>query len=938
VLRRILWWAGIAYVIYLAFCVLVLLPALNILPARYVEETYGRRLTSEIILFNPFSLSLEARRVELPERNGEPFAGLEKASVDLSLQSLWQPGLVLDRFHVDQFHLHLHRLADGTLNVADLLPPETEEPETEEDGEIPGITVHDLRFHARQIRLSDDSREPPFSTRFDDLLVAVRELSTVLEEGKPYRIDAYGEGEGHLRWEGEISVPGQYSHGNVALSNIELETAWRLLEPWVAFRLADGRLDLGGDYSLDWRDEVGFQVSGGSLRLSRLALAPKIPEDLPGTGVGLAALEVTGIAVDGTRQHVAVDSVAIAGPSASGWMEGERISLAELFAPAGGDAAEEPEDPNGIDAGPAWTAEVNMVRLTDGRLDWRSAFTDPPDLAVGPIEARLDRLRWPLEGSSGLGLSVTVNDQARAAIDGSLALASGDGEISYTLEGLPLAWFNPNLPDQIKAEVTAGHLTLDGRTWLEDFAPARLQGTGSVTGFAGAIEGEEASLTSWETVRWEELEVDLAGRSVSLQRLIIDNYSGRLHIREDGTVNAQKIWQEEVGEQAAELAEDLELTQPWEISLPVVRISDSQIDFMDESLPIRFRTVIGDLNGEVLGISTRPGAAAEVDLQGSVDGYAPVALSGTAEPLSQPPALDLSLTFDGVDMALLSPYSGTYAGYKIERGLLNLDLKYAVSEGRLKGDNSVVVKQLKLGEPVDSDKALDLPLELALALLTDVNGVIDLAVPVSGDLDDPKFDIGSVIAGAFVNLLTKAVTAPFALLASLVGSEEDLQRVNFASGSSTLDEAAKARLGELGSALSQRPGLTLVIMGRLHPEADVKKLQEQQLSAELVAAGVSPEQVESKGPDWEKAIGERYAGIATADAAEATIGQQFRAVRDRVQVPPAALEELMEARAVAVKTFLVNTAGLSADRAVIQQVAADDPANQLSGVELDIDT
>ncbi len=937
-LRKILRWAGIAYVIYLALSVVVLLPALNILPARYVEETYGRRLTSEIILFNPFSLALEARQVELPEKDGTPFVGLHRARVDLSLESLWKPGIVLDQIDVDQFHLHVRQLADGTLNFADLVPPESEEPEPAESGALPGVTIHDFRFQARQIRLTDERREKPFTTHFDDLLVEVRELSTILEEGKPYRIDAYSERGGELHWEGDLSVPGQYSEGTVTLANIDLHTLWRLAEPWVAFELTAGRLGLGGHYSIRWRDGFEYAVSAGNLRLSDLAVEPKEPGALPDTGVTLAALEVDGISVDGQRQHVSVDSVDIDAPGASGWQEGERISLVELFVPPSTDAAEAAVDPDEAASGPPWTAELAGVRVTDGRFGWRSGFTDPPALSVTPIEATVGTLRWPLEGDTALSLSLAVNEQARVTLEGALALGTGNGEIAYSLEGLPLGWFNPNFPTELKAKINDGSLAVAGRANLETFAPARIRGGGSIVNFSGGIQGEEASLTSWETVRWEELEVDVANRAVSLQRLLIDNYSGRLHIREDGTINTQKVWQEEVGEQAEELAEEMELDQTWTASVPVIRITDSELDFMDESLPIHFRTVIGDLNGEVLGISTAAGAVTEVDVQGSVDGYAPVLLSGSAEPFSQPPALDLALTFDGVDMALLTPYSGTYAGRAIERGLLHLDLEYSLAEGRLQGNNQVLIKQLKLGKKVDSDKALDLPLDLALALLTDMNGVIDLTVPVSGDLDDPQFDIGSVIAGAFVNLLTKAVTAPFALLASLVGSEEDLQRVNFASGSSALDETAQGRLAELASALSQRPGVTLVIMGRLHPEADVKKLQEQLLSAELVAAGVSQQQVDSKGPDWEKAIGERYGAIAPDDGAEATIGQQFRAVRDRITVPPAALEELLEARAVAVKTYLVNQAGLSADRAVIQQVAVDDPANQLSGVELDIDT
>ena len=151
-------------------------------------------------------------------------------------------------------------------------------------------------------------------------------------------------------------------------------------------------------------------------------------------------------------------------------------------------------------------------------------------------------------------------------------------------------------------------------------------------------------------------------------------------------------------------------------------------------------------------------------MQGTVDGYAPVSLKGTAAPLSEPPAIDLALNFTGVDLALLTPYSANYAGYAIDRGLLTLKLQYKLENSRLDGNNDVMVDQLKLGEKIDSEDAVDLPLELALALLTDSNGVISMEVPVSGNVDDPQFDVSSVIFDAFLNIIVKAVTAPFSLL------------------------------------------------------------------------------------------------------------------------------------------------------------------------------
>jgi outer membrane protein OmpA-like peptidoglycan-associated protein len=370
--------------------------------------------------------------------------------------------------------------------------------------------------------------------------------------------------------------------------------------------------------------------------------------------------------------------------------------------------------------------------------------------------------------------------------------------------------------------------------------------------------------------------------------------------------------------------------------VPLIRITDSEIDFMDESLPIHFRTVIGEIEGDIKDVSSNEATKTTVNIKGSVDGYAPVKLAGTAQPLRSPPAIDLDLTFAGVDMALLSPYSGTYAGYAIERGVLNLDLKYAMEENQLKGNNKIVIDQMKLGEKVESEKSLDLPLELALALLTDSNGVIDMEIPVSGNVDDPEFSVGSVVLGAFMNLLTKVVTSPFTLLASLVDSEEDLQRLNFKSGSAALQASTREKLDNLSKAMSQRPELGLAITGRLQLEADRERLQKNLLQAELLADGLPEAELSSKGPAWETAIAARYQAVAPGETT-LTASEQYRQLAQGMPLSDADLLELASARAIAVKSYLVNEAGLDPDRAAISKPDLDAAENLYSGAELEIE-
>jgi hypothetical protein len=929
---------AIGYASYLALVLLVITPALNLLPPWLVKKYLGREFHSEIIWFNPFTLSLELRKTELPELDGTRFVSLDRATVDLSLASLWSGALVLDELGIVQLYVHVVEQPDGNFNFSDLVPPADPQAPPSEPTEIPAVTINQLNFNAQQIIFTSQARDKPSSTNLSEITVTIEGLSTVLEEGKPYILDATGENGGKLHWEGEVSIPRAYSEGTLALTDIQLNPFWQFAAPWLEFELAEGTVSIQGQYSVDWGKDLEYRIKQGEIRLDELVVHPKAPEDLAETDVALGSLKLAGIELDGPAQHVKIGSLAIRELAISGWSEGTQVSLARLF------TVNLPQDsaqqtPTAVDTGAdeaGWTAELDSFELADSSLRWRSEFTDPPRLEITPLEASASAIKWPLAGETALKLNLTVNGEATAAVEGSVELAEGRGTLAYQLAALPLTWFNPNFPTALNAQITAGQLQVAGDLTLAQFAPATIAMDGAIKGFAGRITGAEQALTSWETVRWDKLRVDMDAQTVELAKLSIDNYSGRLHINKDGSINAQNIWKQEVGEQVEEVKETLAEGKPWVVSAPLVRITDSEIDFMDESLPISFRTVIGDIDGNIKDISTKPGQKTRVDIKGSVDGYAPVALVGTAEPLRSPPALDLELTFAGVDMALLSPYSGTYAGYAIERGVLNLDLKYAMEDNHLKGNNKIVISQMKLGEKISSDKAVDLPLELALALLTDSKGVIDMEIPVGGNVDDPEFSVGSVVMGALVNLITKAITAPFNLLAGLVGSDADLQRLNFKSGSAELSPSTKEKLDNLNTALAQRPELNLVITGRLQLQADRERLQKNILQAELVAAGLPEEEVASKGVAWDEAIQARYQAIAPGEA-ELTTREQYQKLAQEVPLPDSQLLELASARAVAVKAYLVNEAGLDPGRAAIAKPDLGTKANLYSGAELEID-
>ena len=934
------------YLAYLAISLLLILPLLNFFPAWYVDKTFNRKLDTEIILFNPFTLSIEARQVDLPEDDGRPFVGFSSALVDLSVASIWSAGWVFDAVRIEGLYADIVRLENGDFNFTDMLPPEQNTgvaaPAAEENSAIPGLTVRDFFFQSKWIKYTDQGRERPFTTHYDGLEIAVSDLSTVIVEGRPYTINARAEAGGELHWEGQVSLPAAHSEGFLSLSNISVETASRFIEPWVRFEIPEGRLGIEGQYSLNWDEGLKYRIEQAQLTLEEIIVAPQEGENLSETDVALAEMAVTGLEIYSGSERVNIDSISLEKLAINGWSERTRVSLAEMFKLRRSPRQRADAGDTGSESN--WSVAIAKAAISDSRLRWRSEYTDPPVLVVSPLEVTVRNIQWPPEGDSTFAVYLAVNDLAHLEIDAVLGLASGDGEIEYKLSGLPVEWFNPNLPKSANARIDKGSASVDGGLRLSNFAPATVHMNGEIADFSLTLQEAENAITAWESVRWRQLNIDLTDNSLVLNELFLDGYSGRLHIFADGTINSQKALMAETEAGEADSQGNVSTAKPWSYGIPSITFTDSKLDFMDESLPIPFRTVIGGLNGHINGISSDPTIQTTVDLRGSVDGYAPVTLTGTARPFASPPALDLGLNFDGVDLARLTPYSGTYAGYAIDRGILNLDLKYKLEDARLDGHNKIVIAQLKLGEKIESDKAVDVPLGLAIALLTDMNGVIDLAVPVSGNTDDPEFDIGSVIFSALLNIISKAVTAPFTLLASLVRSEDDLQRVTFASGSTELDDTTKSKLDQLTEALTQRPKLVLVLYGRLHPRADRAKLQLLMLEDQIIAQGLSQSAWDSKGPDWVEAISSRYEALtddSTAGSSESIpppVNEQLQWLASKMSVPDGQLEALAAERAVEVKRYLVNDAQLPAERAVIDTVDINDKANLFSGVEMKIDT
>ncbi len=187
---------------------------------------------------------------------------------------------------------------------------------------------------------------------------------------------------------------------------------------------------------------------------------------------------------------------------------------------------------------------------------------------------------------------------------------------------------------------------------------------------------------------------------------------------------------------------------PWGFKLARLKVVDADVDFADESLPIPFKRSISALNGNIGIFDIASRSPTRIKLEGQVGEYGQLNVSGAVRALDPTQNTDITAQFVNVEMPGASPYVIRFAGHKVASGKLDLNLHYVLRDGILDGDHKIVLRDFALGEKVPSPDALDLPYGLAISLLKDSSGNIDIDLPVEGDVNDPTFRIGGVIMKA----------------------------------------------------------------------------------------------------------------------------------------------------------------------------------------------
>jgi uncharacterized protein involved in outer membrane biogenesis len=479
----------------------------------------------------------------------------------------------------------------------------------------------------------------------------------------------------------------------------------------------------------------------------------------------------------------------------------------------------------------AWKLAINKASLEKSKLhivDKNKAA--PVQLDAENIGIALQDLSLNLNKTIPVHAKLELAQGGKVDISGKLALQPVKGDLQLKLDGVALKPFASYLSQVATLKLTDGQASAQGKLLFDVDKAFNSKFTGgfSVNNLA-IVEDNGAPFLAWKQVASKSVSLELGKNQLHMDSLSIIEPVGKFIIHEDKTLNLKRVLR-------ATPAETPEATKTeFPVNIERINIDNAAVEFADLSLTPQFGANIKKLTGVINGFSSDVNATALVELDGQVDEYGSAHVRGSLKPFQATEFTDIKLGFVNLDMNRLTPYSGKFAGRKINSGKLTVNLEYKIKQRQLFGENKFIINKIALGERVDSKDAANLPLDLAIALLEDSDGIIDLDLPITGSLDDPQFSYGKVIWKAFVNVLGKVVTAPFRLLGKLLGGDTDkIGNISFDFGSAELAPEQQEKLNALVSALNKRTNLTLTLYPSYDAVADKRALQVQLTRAQVL--------------------------------------------------------------------------------------------------------
>lgn len=965
-------WAGLVLglLIFYTLAGFVLLP--------FLITTYGVPAASEhlrhsIILreaaFNPFTLALRLEGLEVQGADRRPIIGFEKLVVNLRATTLFGQTLGFNEIRLVMPFVAAKVNREGKLNMLALVPPpdaapaaESAKPAARDTKKMMPVEIELLEIEKGIVEYRDESKARPVSLDIVPIQIVLRNFSTTStsrESDNAYAFKAeIGKGEA-LAWEGTISLEPFESDGKVSLSGVKISTLFQAVHDRFRFDVKQGEMKLSASYHIDMRGQAPrVTVQDGRLAVRDLEIGERVfPEPL----VKIPVFDIEGVQFDLEQQAVQIETIRSSDGHAEVWMNpGGVLNMQQLFAPmaASGSPPAEPaetaakKDSQEDSSDRPWTVSVGAFELQN----FEAIFEDrtlarPQYVDVENLNVKVEEIRVPFEQAMPVDVSMTLNQSGLVAVRGRAAVDPMSADLDVKLKDISIWPFQAYLDQFLNMDVRDGTIDLAG-TLRYDKAHSkkpliRFQGDVGVNRLSVSDRKDFEEVLSWKSLAVNRLALAMEPTAVKIAEIVWQEPAVHAVIESDGSLNLSKLLVSAPADATppqpseGEVRKTTAQSPPPTVTVGQVKLVKTAATFHDLSIQPPVKAGISDFSGTIRGLSSKQIKKADVDLAGRVGKAAPFKVVGKINPLGEDAFTDLVVTLGAMDLTPGSPYSSKYAGYGLSKGKLSLNMKYKVSEKLLEAENLVSIDQLTFGQQVESPDATSLPVPLLVALLQDRNGLIEIDLPIRGDLNDPDFRYGKAVMSALLNLLGKIAVSPFTLLGHLVPDMEggeDLQFIGFQPGSAALMRDETTKLDVLEKALVERAGLRLDIKGTADAVLDRAALRSRKLTDRLMAMKrqefrITKHQETLSPEDEQRLVAELFAKLQSQQAEATgktpepaedhipTAEEMRRRVAESIPVTESDLQLLARQRGEAVQERLLASGKLANDRVFLLDVS-----------------
>jgi len=869
---------------------------------------------------------------------------LKLPRLDLTIDAA-QP--LVKRFRLSEISIaapevSLSRSKDGTLNVETLLPAKAHEaPEVKKEAPSPvQVQIDNLVLAGGRISFQDSSGKRPFTTLLKPIDVKISRFDTAQGTKWPLHASLKTESDEEVTLDGEIGVDPLFAEGTFGLKSLALKKYAPYYRDRVLFDVLDGRLDVATHFQYrQGKSEPALTLSGLASSLRNLRLRKEGEKD---DFLSIPTFDVKNGEVNLEKHEITIGEMA----TDKGQVRVRRdksgtVNVLALLPP---------EKPAALPAGKAakapkaaekeWVVVLKKVSAERYGVAFQDQQPDQPvNLLVANMKLGAENISTAKKSKGKVSLSLSLNGKGSLSASGAVGIEPVSAGLTVNLKNIDIGPFQPYFTDRVRMTVTGGSISSSGSVKLSMDGKNKVQagftGETSINGFASVDKVAAEDFLKWDSLALTGMNVTYNPIDIDIKGIALTDFYARMFVASDGTVNLSHILRGDEGEgtegspppapantgtpapanTGTPAPANTGTPAPTKIRIATVTLQGGKIDFADRSIEPNYSASLTEIGGRVSGLSSEENTTADVELRGKLNDYAPLEITGKVNPLGKDLFVDLKATFKDADLSPATPYAVKYTGNTIEKGKLSLDVKYHIVGKKLDSQNHVTLDQFTFGERVASPDATKLPVRLAVSLLKDRNGVIDLDLPVAGSLDDPKFSIGRIILKIIVNLLEKAATSPFALLGAVFGHGQELSHVEFDYGSSSLPAAGLQTVDTIAKALADRPALKLEISGFVDSEKDrealkqlyfMRKLKAEKLR-ETVKKGETPPPLDQV--TIEKGEYDKYLKMAYRD-------EKFPKPRDIIglakDLPPSEMEKLMLTHTVVTDDDLRGLAAMRA--------------------------